>query len=113
MIRGLGTQQLMLDAVQLRVSTCAPLPMSPPLAPVQRRSQADQTADWTLAVSKNDEFCIQNRGTLYEFCMNFAGANARGGHRESELPPRARDWQRRRVYWRGVLTDGLRAAGQF
>ena len=49
MIHGVGTQQLLLDAVQLSVSTCAPPPQLPALPAPVRRSMADQAADRVLA----------------------------------------------------------------
>lgn len=49
MIHGVGTQQLMLDAMQLSVSTCAPPPKQPALPAPMRRSRADQAADRALA----------------------------------------------------------------
>ena len=49
MVHGVGTQQLLLDDVQLSVSTCGPPPQSAPLAPVTRRSAADRAADRATA----------------------------------------------------------------
>ena len=49
MVHGVGTQQLLLDDVQLSVSTCGPPPRSAPLAPVTRRSAADRAADRATA----------------------------------------------------------------
>eukprot|EP01043_Picozoa_sp_COSAG02_P031896 COSAG02_NODE_2104_length_9817_cov_8.132126_7_plen_673_part_00 len=49
MIHAVGTQQLLLDSVQLSVSTCAPAPKQPALPAPVRRSMADQAADRALA----------------------------------------------------------------
>jgi hypothetical protein len=49
MVHAIGTQQLLLDSVQLSVSTCAPAPKQPALTAPVRRSMADQAADRALA----------------------------------------------------------------